>query len=52
EAIYYTLCELEWYKLKSSQAKNLIILMIRIQKPLRITAGRIVPLTITTFCSV
>ncbi|XP_070170245.1 odorant receptor 22c-like isoform X5 [Polyergus mexicanus] len=51
EEIYRALCDLEWYKLESSQVKNLIILMIRIQKPLRLTAGRIVPLTITTFCS-
>ncbi|XP_072752291.1 odorant receptor Or2-like [Anoplolepis gracilipes] len=51
EAIYRTVCDLEWYKLKSSQAKNLIILMMQIQRPLRMTAGRIIPLTITTFCN-
>ncbi|XP_029168694.1 uncharacterized protein LOC114938788 [Nylanderia fulva] len=51
DAMYRTLCDIEWYKLESNQAKNLIILLMRIQKPLCITAGGFVPLTITTFCS-
>ncbi|KAF3054313.1 Odorant receptor 067 [Nylanderia fulva] len=51
ETIYRTVYDLEWYKWKSKQARNLIIIMIRVQEPFRITAGNIVPLTMTTFCS-
>lgn len=51
-AVYRAVCDLEWYKLESRKARNLIILMIRIHEPFRITAGKIVPLTMTTFCSV
>ncbi|KAF3054306.1 Odorant receptor 100 [Nylanderia fulva] len=51
EAIYRALCDLEWYNLESGRAKHIIILLLRTQKPPRITAGRIIPLTITTFCS-
>ncbi|CAL1687679.1 unnamed protein product [Lasius platythorax] len=50
-AVYRAVCELEWYKLESRKARNLIILMMRINEPFRITAGKIVPLTMTTFCS-
>ncbi|GAB1864520.1 Odorant receptor [Camponotus japonicus] len=50
-AVYRAVCDLEWYKLESRKARNLIILMIRIHEPFRITAGKIVPLTMTTFCS-
>ncbi|XP_072752164.1 odorant receptor 10-like [Anoplolepis gracilipes] len=51
EAVYRAVCELKWYKWESKQAKSLIILMLQIQEPFRITAGKIVPLTMTTFCS-
>ncbi|XP_072752156.1 odorant receptor 10-like isoform X3 [Anoplolepis gracilipes] len=51
KAVYHALYDLEWYKWNSKQARNLIILMIRVQEPLHITAGRIVPLTMTTFCN-
>ncbi|XP_029168650.1 odorant receptor 22c-like [Nylanderia fulva] len=50
-AAYRALCELEWYKLEPRKARNLIILMMRINEPFRITAGKIIPLTMTTFCS-
>ncbi|XP_025264820.1 odorant receptor 13a-like [Camponotus floridanus] len=51
EAVYHSVYDLEWYNWESKQARNLILLMIRIQKPFRITAGKIVPLTMTTFCN-
>ncbi|XP_071626239.1 odorant receptor 10-like isoform X2 [Temnothorax longispinosus] len=51
EAVYHTMCNLEWYKLESRKEKNLILLMIRANEPFRITAGKIFPLTMTTFCS-
>jgi len=52
EEIYRALCDLEWYKLEPKKAKSLILLMIRTSQPFRITAGKVFPLTMTTFCSV
>ncbi|XP_072752175.1 odorant receptor 10-like [Anoplolepis gracilipes] len=51
EAIYCALYELVWYKLESRKARSLILLMIRASEPFHITAGKIIPLTMTTFCS-
>ncbi|XP_070170146.1 odorant receptor 10-like isoform X1 [Polyergus mexicanus] len=51
EAVYHTVYDREWYKWESKEAKNLILLMVRVQQPFGITAGKIVPLTMTTFCS-
>jgi len=52
EEVYRALCDLEWYKLEPRKAKSLILLMIRTNQPFRITAGKVFPLTMTTFCSV
>jgi len=52
EAVYRAIYNLEWYKLESRKKKNLILLMIRANEPCRITAGKIFPLTMITFCSV
>ncbi|XP_070170145.1 odorant receptor 13a-like isoform X3 [Polyergus mexicanus] len=52
KAVYHAVYDREWYKWESRQAKNLIPLMMRVQQPCGITAGKIVPLTMTTFCSV
>lgn len=52
EAVYSTICNLEWYKLEPRKKKYLILLMIRANEPFRISAGKIFPLTMTTFCSV
>ncbi|XP_028046247.2 odorant receptor 22c [Monomorium pharaonis] len=51
EAVYDAICKLEWYKLEPRNEKNLILLMMRSNEPFRITAGKIFPLTMTTFCS-
>ncbi|XP_012060326.1 PREDICTED: odorant receptor 43a-like [Atta cephalotes] len=51
EAVYSAICNLEWYKLEPRKKKYLILLMIRANEPFRITAGKIFPLTMTTFCS-
>jgi len=51
-AVHRAICDLEWYKLESREARNLIILMIRAHQPFHITAGKIIPLTMATFCSV
>ncbi|KYQ55332.1 hypothetical protein ALC60_05957 [Trachymyrmex zeteki] len=45
------MCDLEWYKLESKKARNLILLMMRAKYPFCITAGKIFPLTIANFCS-
>ncbi|KAM0732891.1 Odorant receptor Or2 [Formica fusca] len=51
EAVYRAMCNLEWYRLKPKEGRTLILLMIRASEPFRITAGKIFPLTMTTFCS-
>ncbi|GAB1864532.1 Odorant receptor [Camponotus japonicus] len=51
ESLYRAMCDLEWYKLKPREARNLILLMRRANQSFRITAGKIFPLTMTTFCS-
>ncbi|KAL6266487.1 hypothetical protein P5V15_003336 [Pogonomyrmex californicus] len=52
EAVYHAVCDLEWYNLNSKKARNIILLMIRTSHPFRITAGKIVPLTMASFCSI
>ncbi|XP_012060311.1 PREDICTED: odorant receptor 43a-like [Atta cephalotes] len=51
-AVYRAMCDLEWYKLESKKARSLILLMIQTKRPFCITAGKIFPLTMTTFCSI
>ncbi|XP_070528295.1 odorant receptor 43a-like [Cardiocondyla obscurior] len=51
EALYRAICDIEWYKLESTKARNLILLTIRANEPFHLTAGKIVPLTMATFCS-
>ncbi|XP_011156944.2 odorant receptor 43a [Solenopsis invicta] len=51
-AVYREIYNLEWYKLESKNGRNLILLMIRTRHPFCITAGKIIPLTMATFCSV
>jgi len=52
ESMYHATYEHEWYKLEPEKAKTLILLMIRTSKPLYITAGKIFPMTMSTFCNV
>jgi len=52
EEVYRAMCDLEWYRLEPRKARSLVPLMIRARQPFRITAGKIFPLTMTTFCSV
>ncbi|GAB1864524.1 Odorant receptor [Camponotus japonicus] len=51
EAVYRAVYDLEWYNWNSKQARNLIPVMVRVQQSFRITAGKMIPLTMTTFCS-
>jgi len=52
EEIYHAAYEYEWYKLEPQKARILILLMIRTSKPLHITAGKMFPMTMSTFCNV
>ncbi|XP_026826814.1 odorant receptor 13a-like isoform X2 [Ooceraea biroi] len=51
DAVYQAIYDLDWYKLDSRNSRSLMLLMIRASKPFRITAGKVIPLTMATFCS-
>ncbi|KAF3054588.1 Odorant receptor 134 [Nylanderia fulva] len=51
EGVYYAAYSYTWYLLKPNEAKNMLMIMIRSEKPLLITAGRIFPMTLSMFCS-
>ncbi|KAF3054317.1 Odorant receptor 151 [Nylanderia fulva] len=51
DEVFRSICDLKWYKLERRQAKNLILPMLVTEKPFCITAGKIFPLTMSTFCS-
>ncbi|KAL0113212.1 hypothetical protein PUN28_012409 [Cardiocondyla obscurior] len=51
EGIFYAVYNYAWYLRTPNEAKNLMLIMIRAEKPLYITAGRICPLTLSMFCS-
>ncbi|XP_072752165.1 odorant receptor 43a-like [Anoplolepis gracilipes] len=50
EGVYEAVCELKWYTLGSKKAKNLLMIMI-CAKPLYLTAGKVFPMTMATFCN-
>ncbi|EFN70640.1 hypothetical protein EAG_03829, partial [Camponotus floridanus] len=50
--IYDAICQYKWYNLKPRQARNLLFMMIQARRPLYLTAGKIFPMTMTTFCGV
>ncbi|XP_067206051.1 odorant receptor 82a-like [Linepithema humile] len=52
EAVYRALCDLEWYTLEPSESRALILITIRASKSFSITAGKIFPLSMATFCNV
>lgn len=52
DGIYNAVYDYTWYSLKPNEARNLMLIMLRAEKPLCITAGKIVPMTLSTFCSV
>ncbi|XP_072752173.1 odorant receptor 10-like [Anoplolepis gracilipes] len=51
KAVHRAACDLEWYRLKPKEGRTLILLILRANEPFYITAGKIFPLTMTTFCS-
>ncbi|EFN70651.1 hypothetical protein EAG_03840, partial [Camponotus floridanus] len=50
--IYYAVYSQEWYILESSEARDLIPVIIKSRKPVYLTAGKVFPITMATFCSV
>ncbi|XP_014468060.1 PREDICTED: odorant receptor Or2-like [Dinoponera quadriceps] len=51
EKMHRTIYESEWYIVEPQLAKDLILIMLRANKPLYVTAGKTFPLTMATFCS-
>ncbi|XP_039307336.1 odorant receptor 43a-like isoform X1 [Solenopsis invicta] len=51
EGIYRAAYNYEWYKLNPEEARSLIIIMIRANKTLHITAGKMFPMTLSMFCN-
>ncbi|XP_039307804.1 odorant receptor 43a isoform X2 [Solenopsis invicta] len=49
--IYYAAYSNKWYAMSLQVLRSLLFLMIRGSKPVYLTAGKIFPLTMTTFCS-
>ncbi|XP_039312094.1 odorant receptor 43a-like isoform X2 [Solenopsis invicta] len=52
EKIHSATYECIWYTLEPKAARNLAVIMVCAKKPLNITAGKIFPMTMSTFCSV
>ncbi|XP_039307775.1 odorant receptor 49b [Solenopsis invicta] len=49
--IYNAASNNEWYSLDPKITQNLLFLLIRGSKPVYLTAGKVFPMTMTTFCS-
>lgn len=52
DSIYEAAYQYKWYNLKPRQARNLLIIMMLANKPLHLTAGKLFPMTMATFCNV
>ncbi|XP_076668659.1 odorant receptor 10-like [Andrena cerasifolii] len=52
EGVYEAVYECEWLNLKPKEAKGLIMIMMRAKKPLYVTAGKIFPMMMLTFCNI
>ncbi|XP_029672723.1 odorant receptor 33b-like [Formica exsecta] len=48
--IYYAAYSNEWYSVDSKNARDLLPLLIRGAKPIYLTAGKVFPMTMATFC--
>ncbi|XP_070170266.1 odorant receptor 85c-like isoform X2 [Polyergus mexicanus] len=51
EGVYKAACECKWYTLESKKARELLIVMIYANKPLYLSAGKLFPMTMATFCN-
>ncbi|EFN70647.1 hypothetical protein EAG_03836, partial [Camponotus floridanus] len=52
DQLHYAVYNYNWYTLDPRNARNLIFLMIRSSKPIYLTAGKVFPMTMATFCNV
>ena len=52
EGVYEAACKYKWYNLEPKKAMNLMMIMIRTNKPMYLTAGKLFPMTMSTFCNV
>ncbi|XP_053977623.1 odorant receptor Or2-like [Hylaeus volcanicus] len=52
EGVFDAAYECEWLNLKVKEVKNLILIMTIARRPLYVTAGKIFPLTMLTFCNI
>jgi hypothetical protein len=50
--IYHAIYNYEWYSVDPKEAKDLILFMIKVSEPVHLTAGKIFPITMATFCNV
>jgi len=50
--IYYAAYNNKWYSMDPKIAKVLLLLLIRGVKPVYLTAGKVFPMTMATFCGV
>ncbi|EFN70643.1 hypothetical protein EAG_03832, partial [Camponotus floridanus] len=50
--IHYAAYFNKWYTLNPKDARDIIFLMIRTNEPLYLTAGKVFPMTMATFCNV
>ncbi|XP_011867931.1 PREDICTED: odorant receptor 43a-like [Vollenhovia emeryi] len=51
DGIYEATYHYKWYNLKPRQTRNLLIIMMLANKPLHLTAGKLFPMTMATFCN-
>ncbi|XP_011861175.1 PREDICTED: odorant receptor 43a-like [Vollenhovia emeryi] len=51
DKIYYAAYSNEWYSVDTKLAQDLLFLLVRGAKPIYLTAGKIFPMTMITFCS-
>ncbi|XP_072751890.1 uncharacterized protein [Anoplolepis gracilipes] len=49
--IHYAAYSNKWYTMHSKRARDIIFLMVRTSEPLYLSAGKIFPLTMATFCN-
>ncbi|KYN30839.1 hypothetical protein ALC56_14650 [Trachymyrmex septentrionalis] len=52
EGVYEAACKYKWYNLEPKKAKTLMMIMIRANKSMYLTAGKLFPMTMSTFCNV
>ncbi|XP_076245375.1 uncharacterized protein LOC143185930, partial [Calliopsis andreniformis] len=52
EGLHLAVCQSDWLSLKSKEAKCLILIISKSSTLLYITAGKLFPLSLVTFCNI